>query len=307
MTTPGKPFFKIWAIAKGFFKRVAVLFFCAQYDFIFIHREATPVGPPVFEFIIAKVLRKKIIYDFDDAIWLTDRPSESPVFKLIKWRSKVAAICKWSHKVSAGNDFLASFAMNHASVVVVNPTTIDLSYHQTDRLTSENNRVVIGWTGSHSTLKYLKQIETVLQQIALQFDNVDFIVIADRQPELELSRLGFIKWDLETEIRDLSMIDIGIMPLPDDEWSKGKCGFKLLQYMSMGIPAVASPVGVNTQIIEDGVCGFTCTSENEWKEKLSILITNKKLRTSMGARGRQVVEERYSVTSNAGNFVRLFE
>jgi glycosyltransferase involved in cell wall biosynthesis len=167
--------------------------------------------------------------------------------------------------------------------------------------------VVIGWTGSHSTLKYLRLLQPVLQKLENQFDQVSFLVIADQQPQLRLSRLDFIKWNPITEIEDLLKIDIGIMPLPDDEWSKGKCGFKALQYMALEIPAVISPVGVNIEIISEGIEGFLCRTDEEWLVVLGKLIQDATLREALGKRGRKKIIDSYSVSSNTSNFLSLFE
>jgi glycosyltransferase involved in cell wall biosynthesis len=306
---------KGFALLIGFLKRFLILLSVPTYDYVFFHREVTPIGPPVFEWLIAKVLRKKIIYDFDDAIWMTDKTNESGIEKIIRWRSKVASICKWSYKVSCGNEYLAAYARQFNAYVVVNPTTIDTEEVHNRHSQSApsgfdsaqpDKKVVIGWTGSHSTLKYLTSIESVLQTIEHEFYHVSFLVIADRKPELKLTRLNFIPWNKKTEASDLQKMDIGIMPLPDDEWAKGKCGFKALQYMAMKIPCVVSPVGVNTTIIEQGINGFLATSEKEWENHLKTLINNAELRKNFGEAGRKKVVEQYSVKSNIENFLRLF-
>ena len=167
--------------------------------------------------------------------------------------------------------------------------------------------MVIGWTGSHSTLKYLHAIEPVLQKLENQFPFISFLIIADQPPPLHLARLTFIKWNPQTEIADLLKMDIGIMPLPDDEWSKGKCGFKALQYMALEIPSVVSPVGVNTFIINNESEGFLCRSNEEWLLALEKLIIDKNLRIKLGKAGRKKVVEHYSVSSNTSNFLSLFE
>lgn len=164
----GKPVRKLVALIKGFLKRLAILFQVSAYDRIFIHREVTPIGPPFIEWLIRYLFNKKIIYDFDDAIWLTDRKNESVFLRIAKWRSKVSSICRWSHNVSAGNDYLCSFARQYAKNVVYNPTTIDTQHlHNPDLYhpVKDSNKVVIGWTGSHSTLKFLKMLEEELIEI----------------------------------------------------------------------------------------------------------------------------------------------
>jgi glycosyltransferase involved in cell wall biosynthesis len=195
--------------------------------------------------------------------------------------------------------------------VIIVPTTIDtnLKHNQTKEQSispNSNSNVIVGWTGSHSTLKYLKVIESTLRHIENKFDYVRFIFIADRTPQLNLTRLIFINWSKESEIEDLLKIDIGIMPLPDDEWTKGKCGFKALQYMSLGIPAVASPVGVNAEIIVHGENGFLCQSEEDWLQYLEKLIIDANLRKKMGIEGREKIISNYSVASNASTFLGLF-
>lgn len=307
---PGYLTAKTWVLLSGMFKRLISLSTVAKYDFIFIHREVTPLGPPVFEWVLAKVFRKRIIYDFDDAIWLTDRDHESWILRSLKWRSKVESICRWSFKVSCGNEYLCDFAREFNNQVVLNPTTIDTqNRHNPDLFELSptiGTKIVIGWTGSHSTLKYLKEIESVLQKVEVEFPNIQIQVIADQKPSLNLKSLVYVPWREKTEIQDLVKFDIGIMPLPDHEWAKGKCGFKALQYMALRIPAIASPVGVNTMIIDDGVSGFLCTSAEQWGHALSTLIRDNISRTRMGEHGRKKVIDRYSVVSNSSNFLSLF-
>jgi len=301
---------KFLALLVGFTSRFISLLKAPYFDFVFVHREVTPLGPPVFEWILYKILRKRIIYDFDDAIWLTDRNKESLILRVGKWRAKVRSISKWSYKVSVGNDYLASYAAQYNNRVVVNPTTIDTqNWHNPDLHKSHgsDSHITIGWTGSHSTLKYLKQFESILQRIETEFPTVCITIIADQKPDLRLRTLKFVPWNSATEIPDLLQFDIGIMPLPDDEWSKGKCGFKALQYMALRIPALVSAVGVNSSIIDDGKDGFLCSNAEEWEIALRKLIQEEKLREKMGANGRKKVIEHYSVISNSSNFLSLFE
>lgn len=302
---------KVIALATGFSKRVRSIFFAYRYDYIFIHREATPIGPPVFEWIYSRVLQKKIIYDFDDAIWLTDRNNESLFIRTSKWRSKIGLICKWSYRVACGNDYLLEFAKKYTDRAVLIPTTIDpVGLHNPELYRNEKvgaKSVVIGWTGSHSTLKYLEDAVDILRHVEMMFPHIQYVVIADRKPTLNLSRMQFIPWNANSEIPDLMRFDIGIMPLPDDIWTRGKCGFKALQYMALKIPAVASPVGVNNKIIDHGKTGFLCSNDEEWLNALSKLIQDQSLRAQMGESGRQKVIDSYSVESNAESFLKLFE
>lgn len=307
--TKGNTISKIYHIAEGFVSRLKHLVSASasSVDFVFIHREVTPVGPPIFEWIIAKIFKKKIIYDFDDAIWLTDIENESRLGKFIRSRSKIAHICKLSHKISCGNQHLVDFAMQFNTNTILNPTTIDTSSHHIPQKNSSkrNQLVMIGWTGSHSTLKYLKDIEVVLHYL-YEPGRIEFVIISNHRPDLSFP-FQFIKWSKSHEITDLGKIDIGLMPLPDNEWSRGKCGFKALQYMAMGIPCVASPVGVNSEIITHEYNGYLAEAHEDWTKYLTLLVNNSSLREKLGKKGRKTVENHYSISSNFLNFLSLFE
>jgi glycosyltransferase involved in cell wall biosynthesis len=296
----GLIFKKVFSVLTSFFSRFLLVFKLRKYDFVFIHREVCPLGPPVFEWIIAKICRKKIIYDFDDAIWLTDEKARFSNFIRCFW--KVKYICRWSYKISCGNDYLASYAKQFNNQVITNPTTIDLKHHKSIEV-PENQVFTIGWTGSHSTLKYLDTVYPVLKKLE---NKIKLLVICDKDPAYDLKNYQFLAWSEEAEVIGLQQIDIGIMPLPNDEWTKGKCGFKALQYMAMKKSVVLSPVGVNTQIIQNGVNGFWASDEVEWQEKLTQLIENKELREKMGALGFETLKNNFSVESNKRNFLDLF-
>ncbi|KAA9332279.1 glycosyltransferase family 4 protein [Hymenobacter busanensis] len=304
---PGHTATKIWGIVKGFGRRLAVLPAVPAYDYVFIHREVTPIGPPIFEWIISKVLGKKIIYDFDDAIWMALTSKHNQMAAIVKWHSKVADICRWSYKVSCGNDFLCEYARQYNSRVVLNPTTIDTVHLHNRTKQQATDRVILGWTGTHSNIVYLATLMPVLRRLEEKYD-FTFRVISNQDPQLELKSFDYLPWRKATEIDDLATFNVGVMPLEEQvsPLSLGKCGFKALQYMSLGIPAVASPVGVNTKIVTDGVDGFLCKDEEEWYQALARLIEDAQLRQRMGANAQRTVRERYSVVANTENFVRLF-
>jgi len=301
---------KILGFAGGMCRRMWALVKASRADFVFIHRECAPVGPPFFEWIIANVLRKKIIYDFDDAIWLPNTSDENKLAALVKWHGKVADICRWSYKVSCGNQYLADYARQFNANVVVNPTTIDTNALHNPALyptPSHTGKVVIGWTGTHSTLKYIDPVVPVLQKLESRYpETFEFMVIANRKPDLPLRNVTFIPWTKHSEIPDLLRFDIGIMPLTDDIWAKGKCGFKALQYMALGIPAIVSPVGVNTEIVDSKVNGFVADSETEWLDAIIFLIDHADERRRMGNAGRKKIEQHYSVASNSSTVRSLF-
>lgn len=301
----GHGFRKILGVVKGFIRRCLLLPRLRQADYVFVHREATPLGPPWLEWITARLLKKKIIYDFDDAIWLPDTSGVNTFMVRLKWQQKVADICRWSDKVSCGNEYLCNFAGTYNAHTVLNPTTLD-TRHQHNRLKNQQETpLTIGWTGSHSTMKYLKEIEGILQQLEKTY-RFRFLVISNKKPELNLESLEFVPWREATEIDDLLRLHIGLMPLPDDPWSRGKCGFKALQYLALGIPALVSPVGVNTSIVRHGKNGYHCGSEEDWLKYLSLLMGDAELRSRLGRQGRQTVEAGYSVAANTANFLSLF-
>jgi glycosyltransferase involved in cell wall biosynthesis len=300
---------KTLGILRGFGRRFGLLFQLKKVDFVFIHREATPLGPPIFEWIIAKVLRKKIIFDFDDAIWLPNTSENNRVAAFIKFHSKTASICRWAYKISAGNDYLADYARQFNSNVVVNPTTIDtenwhnpLIYPLAEKI---KDMTVIGWTGTHSTIKYLAEIAPIFQDLEKKYA-FKLLVISNQVPDFQLDSLVYLPWQKETEITDLLRMDFGIMPLTDDAWAKGKCGFKALQYMALAVPALVSPIGVNQQIVDDGLNGFICETPEDWREKIIFLLENRAKCLTMGQLARQKIIAKYSVLANQNNFVLLF-
>jgi glycosyltransferase involved in cell wall biosynthesis len=292
---------KFLGVLGGFLKRITLIFNVSKYDFVFIHREICPIGPPIFEWIIAKLLHKKLIFDFDDAIWLTDEKAR--LTNLVRCFWKVGNICSYSYKISTGNEYLADYARQFNNNVIINPTTIDLEHHKTSENT-KNEFVTIGWTGSHSTLKYLQTIYPVLKKLE---DKCKLLVICDVNPEYDLKHYEFVPWSEENEVLGLQKIDIGIMPLPNNEWTKGKCGFKALQYMALKKAVILSPVGVNTQIIQDNKNGYWADTEQEWESKILELIQNKELRNEFGLLGFETLKNHYSVEANKENFLNLFD
>jgi glycosyltransferase involved in cell wall biosynthesis len=209
--------------------------------------------------------------------------------------------------VFAGNAYLAAYAKQYNPNVVIIPTTLDTVKHKLVNK-SPTERVCIGWSGSFSTVPHFELAIPALEILQKQYgEKVYFKVIGDSRYVNNQLGIQGIAWSAERELEELAEIDIGIMPLPDDEWSKGKCGFKGLLYMSLGIPAVLSPVGVNTTIITHGENGFLAGSTGEWVDVLSMLVENASLRKSIGLQGRKTVEEKYSVEAWQAKYLALFE
>ncbi|ANQ48432.1 glycosyltransferase family 4 protein [Flammeovirga sp. MY04] len=298
--------YKIMVVIIAFIKRLVLMLKVNSFDKVFIHREASHVGPPIFEYMITQIFKKELIYDFDDAIWLPNYSEHNAEFQKLKMYKKVQNIIKWSSKVSVGNEYLKQYALNYNKQVFINPTTIDTdNYHNPNRFKKENfNRPVIGWTGTLTTAKYLDFLIPVFQKLEIKYDFI-LLVISNERPILPIKSLKYLQWKKESEIEDLLKFDVGIMPLTDDIWSKGKCGFKALQYMSLGIPAIVSPVGVNSKIVDNNINGYICNTEEEWYDALSSFLKSNKSST-MSISAREKIINNFSVNSNKSNFLSLF-
>lgn len=296
---------KLGIVIKGFFRRRKELKTIGQYDIVFIQREAFMLGTTYFEKRYAK--KSKIIFDYDDAIWLDLVSGHNRRFRFLKNPDKTKTIISLSKLVFAGNQFLADYALQFNPSVVIVPTTIDTAIYQPS-YNINKEKICIGWSGSFSTIAHFETCLEALKEIQKKYrDKIYFKVIGDggyRNDELGIK--GY-DWNKESEVKDLQEIDIGIMPLPDDEWSKGKCGLKGLQYMALAIPTIMSPVGVNSDIIQDGENGFLASSTEEWVEKLSQLIESAQLRQTIGIKGRQTVLTRFSAEANKQLYLNYFK
>lgn len=295
---------KVLAVMVNLIKRFFQLITIAKGDIVFIHRESMPVGGSLYEFIISKILKKPIIYDFDDAIWNLDVSNENQKLSWLKSTKKIPKIITYSTHIIAGNNYLNQFAQQYNHNTTIIPTTIDTNYH-IKKQKQKKDPICIGWTGSKTTIQHFEQIIPVLTELYNKHFNISFRIIGDESYLNESLNIKGIKWSLNSEIDDLSGIDIGIMPLPDDEWTKGKCGFKGLQYMALEIPTVMSPVGVNNEIIDHNHNGFLANTDDEWINYLSQLIESKELREKLGKAGRKTVEAKYSLKANSKTYLDI--
>lgn len=282
-------------VVRGFIKRLAHLQAARHYDVIFIQRETFLSGTTFFERQLAK-MKAKVVFDFDDAIWLLDVSEANKNLKWLKRPEKTAKIISVADLVLAGNSFLASYAMQFNQNVKTLPTVIDTERYFPVDQSRESERVVIGWTGSQTTNKHFALVAPALKRLQQRFDRqIAFSVISERPVHIDGLDLNFTPWQKEREVHNLNAIDIGIMPLPDDDWSRGKCGFKGIQYMSLAKPTVMSPVGVNVEIISHGENGFLAGNMSDWELILAKLIVDKNLREKIGRAGRKTIEGKYSV------------
>jgi len=273
-----------------------------QYNIFYIHRKLFP--PLEFAYIREKA--KKIIYDFDDAIMYRSSSSKNP-YSLSR-RIKFAYMMRRVDFVIAGNQFLKSEVLPYNSYVEVIPTSIDLSrYSSTKRYSRQKGPIVVGWLGSSSTLKYLKNLMPTLERLYQRYPHFQLKIVCDQFLDSVIVPVIKQKWSAETEEADLKSFDIGVMPLSDDLWSRGKCGLKILQYFSVGVPTVCAPVGVNRDIVQDKVNGFWARDDKQWQDRLLTLIQKEELRREMGLVGRKTVENLYTVEVNAPRLLDILK
>lgn len=298
---PGHYFGKGVILLKSVSKRLAEVFFKRLPPVVFVQRECFMLGSAFFEKRFAK--RSRLIFDFDDSIWLQQVSEGNKKLAFLKNAGKTKDIIRAAHLVIAGNEYLASYAQKYNPQVIIIPSTIDTEKYIAKEIIAKEN-IVIGWSGSFSTIAHFENAVEALQLLKNKYHNrLSFIVIGDPAYYNEHLSIKGMPWNAATEVEDLHRFDIGIMPLPDDEWTRGKCGMKGLQYMAAGIPTVMSPVGVNKEIIQDGENGFLADTTGEWVEKLSRLIESVELRKKFSLNGRKTIEEKYSVIANRGKYL----
>ena len=289
---PGNRTTKALANIRRCVRRIADVVAVRRYDAVYIHRTVCIAGPALLERLIP-LFRKPVIFDFDDAIFKLHTTEANRRFGWLKFPGKTASICRVSSHVVVGNNWLAEYARQFNSRVTIVPSSIDTEHYRPVRKNVSNTRLILGWTGSSTSQTHLELFAPLLRELCTR-RNVEVRVISDRQPVLPGIDYVWQPWSSKTEAEDLAHFDIGVMPMPDDEWARGKCAFKALQYMAMGIPAVCSAVGANCEVIEHGKNGLLARTNEEWLESLELLIEQAELRRRLGEMGRRTVEERYS-------------
>lgn len=274
-----------------------------KFDVIFIQREALMVGSAYFEKKIKK-FGIPIIYDFDDSIWILDTSEGNKKLEWLKKPDKTKEIISLSDLIIAGNKYLSEYALQFNKNVIIIPTTVDTVKFYPNHLMRNMDKIVIGWSGSITTIKHFNFLLPVLKKLKEKYgEKIIFRVIGDDSYINNELGIRGEKWNSETEVEVLNSFDIGIMPLPNDKWAKGKCGLKGLTYMALEIPTIMSPVGVNAEIINNGVNGFLADDEHDWFNLICTLIENKALREKIGKEARKTVEDKYSVNANKEKYL----
>lgn len=274
------------------------------FDGVVILRQAMLIGGPWLERYLAR-RGVPIFFDFDDAIWVRQTLGPNGVFALLSAPWKLPAICRLSTAVTVGNEYLAAYVRPHNANVHIVRTSIDIDQYPAHADPGTNRPFTVVWTGSQATLPHLETIRAPLERLAARRPVTLRVVCNAAPPPFAGVNLEFVPWRPATESEDLAPGHVGIMPLPDDEATRGKCGCKALQYMAIGRPAVVSPVGINREIVHDGSNGLWATSPADWEQALERLADDPPLRARLGAAGRQTVIEGYTAKASAAAFAAV--
>lgn len=294
---------KIFFFLRATAKRLSDLLRCQKYDLIFVHIESFPFAPAIWEWLFSKLLHKPIIYDFEDAVYLPDFKGENKIINFLRYPHKFYQILRLSNHVIVCNKYMRDFVYPFNHNITVIPTSIDAEKFKLKEVNSQDSIPIIGWIGSHTTSYCLKQLTGVFIELAKKFNFYLKIIGGEKNFSIRGVKIINEEWTLEKDVESFQSLDIGIYPLPNDERVMAKTPFKTIQYMSVGVPVIASKVGGNREIIQDGINGFLVNSEDEWLEKLSYLIENPDIRYKMGLAGRKTVEEKYSLEVTAPIFL----
>ncbi|MEQ9398235.1 MAG: glycosyltransferase family 4 protein [Longimicrobiales bacterium] len=288
---------KVPAVIRGLLRRRRDLRDALRADLVYVHLEASPVGPPVVERALARH-GVPLVYDIDDLVHLPHASRANAFMRWLRSPSKITELVTRADEVIVCTAYLADFAGAHNERVTNISSTIDCGAYRPRPHRDRTEGVVIGWSGSHSTSPYLHRLDGVLRELQAS-DGVRIRVIGDpsfRIPGVELEALP---WRRESEVADLSELDVGVYPLPHEEWVLGKSGLKALQYMALEIPPVVERVGTNLEIVEADRNGLLAATEEEWLNALRRLVRDPGLRARLGRAARETVVARYSVRANA--------
>jgi glycosyltransferase involved in cell wall biosynthesis len=292
-------FKKSWPVPSALKRAVAripSLLRSRDADLVWVSRELVG-GYETFE----RLLKRPRMMDIDDAIWLN-------------WpfgRFVARDIARAMDAVVVGNTYLADYFGRYCKNIYIVPTAVDLNRYKLRPAGCERReKFVIGWTGLASNYKYVNLVEPVLHRFMQEHDRAELMLVSDFAWKSELlptEKVRFIPWSAENEATVLHSMSVGIMPLPDDEWSRGKCSFKMLQYMAVGLPVVVSPVGMNRELLAKAEVGFAASTPDEWYEALERLYDDRPLQVKLGQAGRQVVERFYNADTVASELARIIK
>lgn len=289
------------SLCRSYWQRVVMILKSRKFDLLWIEKEALPWLPESLEsFLLGNT---PYLLDFDDAIFHNYDQHPSFLVRSLLGR-RIDHLMARAQLVVVGNDYLADRARQAgATRVEYLPTVVDMNRYQPS-LEKTTGSFTIGWIGSPSTSKYVIQLESVLADVCRDFKS-RLILVGSGRLRLKGTPVIIRPWSENSEVEDIQSFDVGIMPLVDDPWERGKCGFKLIQYMACGVPVVASPVGINRQIVDHGVNGFLASSANDWVQALSDLRDNREKCYKMGRAARENVAVKYSLQVNAPRLAEM--
>lgn len=289
-----------------YYRRFKVLFSARRYDLVWIEKELLPWLPPFAEMYLHNQGIPYLV-DYDDAIFHRyDLSPRSFVRKFLG--NKIDKIMKNAAVVVAGNNYLAARARKAGAMhVEILPTVVDMKRYTVKEKRMENNECfTVGWVGSPSTTKYLFELYEPLKLIS-EKDSTCLMTVGAPPLEIDGVNVNTLPWQEDTEVETIQSFDVGVMPLPDNPWEKGKCGYKLIQYMACGLPVVASPVGANVEIVDHGTNGFLANTPAEWIEALQMLRKDRQLREKMGNNGREKVKSSYSLQVHSSRLYKFLQ
>lgn len=293
---PGQVFLKTAKLLGALARRLREACQTGEYDVLYVFREGALLGPALAERIAIRN-GMPLVYDFDDAVWIRYVSPANSYLSYLRFPGKTATICRLARKVIVGNERLEEYARRLTHDVSIVPSTIDTDKYL-PAVRTKSSLPVIGWTGSYSTAKYLQLVRPALERLRRHID-FKFVVVGPTGFEAQGVEVEHRPWKAESEVEDLSDFDVGIMPLPDEPWERGKCGLKALQYMALAVPPVVSPVGVNMRIVRNGVNGLLANTESEWEASLSHLLRDRAYAGALGRAARSTVETEYSAVVHA--------
>lgn len=303
---PGFLLRKMLGTIRGYTRRFLDLFRLHQYDIVYVHLWVTPLGPPIFEWFVRK-LSKNIIYDIDDMIYKSEGSAMNNLIYMLKGKNKSIALMKYANHVITCTPDLNDFAKKYCNNCTDISSTLDTVRMFPVNTYTNDKPIVIGWTGTHSTVPYLYLLTNVFQQLAKE-RKFKLRVIGNFQFHLEGVEYEYLDWNKEQEAAQLQGMDIGVYPLPTDAWVMGKSGLKALTYMAFALPVVATNVGAAiNRVITDNENGFLVKTEEEWVAKLKYLIDHPEERKRIGTNARQTVLDKFSIEANKPVYLQILK
>jgi len=293
-------------VLRAYVKRIVTAFTLKRYDLVYVFLWVTPFGYPLMEKLYVSI-NKNMVYDIDDAIFMKAESLVNRSIDFIRGRSKPFFLMKHAKHVIACTPFLTEVASTYNSNCTDISSTINTDTYLPVNTYSNDHKIVLGWSGSHSTSPFLYLLRDVLLELQKKIP-FKLLVMGDANFNIEGLDVEAIPWSVENEIPTLQRFDIGLYPLPlDNKWVLGKSGLKALQYMAVGLPVVATAIGANYRIIENDKTGYLVKTREEWVRQLEILMNDPALRKNIGTAARKNVVENYSIHATAPVYLGIID